>query len=116
MAPRSKYCPSLLFIRSPSNMQRPILRLGVSLAIALGIVWACGGGDKPTDQTSLGITANPRQINDQGQASQIEVTATAADGSLGTGTVTLKALAGALGNSAAEETLTLNSSGKASTS
>jgi hypothetical protein len=97
-------------------MQRPILRLGVSLAIALGVVWACGGGDNPPDPDSLLITANPRQINDQGQASQIEVTATSGDGSLGTGTVTLKALAGALGNSATEETLTLNSSGKASTS
>src|SRR5690242_16226920 len=84
--------PPLLFIRSQSNMQRPILRLGVSLAVALGIVWACGGGDKPTDPDSLLISANPRQINDQGQASTIEVTATTGDGSPGTGTVTLHAL------------------------
>lgn len=97
-------------------MQRPIVRLGVALAITLGIIAACGGEDKPPqDASSLLISANPRQINDQGQASQINITATSSDGSPGTGTVTLKALAGALGNSAAEETLTL-SNGKASTS
>ncbi|HVG62916.1 MAG TPA: Ig-like domain-containing protein [Hyalangium sp.] len=97
-------------------MQRPIVSLGVALAVTLGIIAACGGEDPPpTPEPSLFISANPRQINDQGQASQITVTATGADGAQGTGTVTLRALAGALGNSAAEETLTL-ANGKATTS
>jgi hypothetical protein len=96
-------------------MQRPILRLGVALAIALGIVAACGGEDPPPPpEASLFITPNPRQINDQGQASQLEVSATFGDGTAGTGAVTLKTSAGALGNGAAEETLTL-SNGRAST-
>ena len=97
-------------------MQRPIWRLGAALAIAVGIVAACGGGDKPPEsEPELLITATPRQINSQGQASQLDITAMNADGTAGAGTVTLKASAGALGNSAAEETVTL-ANGKASTS
>jgi hypothetical protein len=97
-------------------MQRPIWRLGAALAVALGIVAACGGGEKPPpDEPELLITATPRQLNDQGQASQIDITATNADGTAGSGTVTLKAVAGALGNSTAEEAVTL-SNGKGTTS
>jgi hypothetical protein len=81
----------------------------------MGIVAACGGGETPTDETELFITATPRQINDQGQLAQIDVTATGADGLPGTGTVTLKAGAGTFVSGATEETLTL-ASGKASTS
>ncbi len=58
-------------------MQRPIWRLGAALAIAVGIVAACGGGDKPDPtEPELFITANPRQINDRGQASQLTISAT----------------------------------------
>ena len=94
-------------------MQRPIWRLGAALAIALGIVAACGGGDKPpAAEAELLLTATPRQINDQGQASQIDITATTAEGTAGSGTVTLTAVAGALGNSTSSETVTLTN-GKA---
>ncbi len=97
-------------------MQRPIWRLGAALAVALGIVAACGGGDKPPPpEPELLISANPRQINASGQASQLEISGTNADGTAGTGDVTLKAVAGALGNSTAQETVTL-ANGKATTS
>lgn len=96
-------------------MHRPILRVGLALAIALGVVAACGG-ETPDPQTpEFLISANPRQINDQGQISQIDVTAKNADGTAGTGTVVLKAAAGEFPSGATEETLTL-ASGKASTS
>jgi len=98
-------------------MNRPIWRVGIALAIALGIVAACGGGEKPPSETpELFISATPRQINDQGQISQIDVTATNADGTKGTGTVTLKATAGTFSSGATEETLTLDSAGKAQAS
>ncbi|WP_224249017.1 Ig-like domain-containing protein [Hyalangium gracile] len=96
-------------------MQRPIWRLGAALAVALGIIAACGGGEPTEDEPELLLSAAPRQIGNQGQASTITITATNGDGSNGTGTVTLKAAAGALGNSAAEETVTL-ANGKATTS
>jgi hypothetical protein len=96
-------------------MQRPIWRLSAALAVALGIVAACGGEKPPADEPELLLSATPRQINDTGAASQITITATNADTSAGSGTVTLKATAGALGNSAAEETVTLTN-GKATTS
>lgn len=97
-------------------MHRPIWRVGIALAIALGIVAACGGGDKPPAETpEFFINPNPRQINDQGQISQIDVTTSNADGTPGTGTVVLKASAGVFTSGSAEETLTL-AAGKASTS
>ena len=97
-------------------MQRPIWRLCVALAVAVGIIAACnGGGETPDPEAELFLTATPRQINDQGQASQLAITATNEDGTKGTGTVTLKVAAGALGNSAAEETVTL-ADGKAAAS
>jgi hypothetical protein len=97
-------------------MQRPIWRLCAALALAVGIAAACGGEtEPPPTEAELFITANPRQINDRGGASQLAITATNADGTKGTGTVTLKVTAGALGNSAAEETVTL-ADGKAAAS
>ncbi|WP_224364295.1 Ig-like domain-containing protein [Hyalangium versicolor] len=97
-------------------MQRPIWRLGAALAVALGIVAACGGGDKPTEEEpELLLSATPRQINDRGQAAQLTITATNADGSAGTGDVTVVTPAGALGNSDTEEKLNL-ANGKATTS
>jgi hypothetical protein len=97
-------------------MQRPIWRVSVAVAVAVGIIAACGGGtETPNTQDELLITANPRQINDRGQATQLEITATNADGTKGTGTVTLKAAAGGLGNSTTQETVTL-ADGKASSS
>jgi hypothetical protein len=97
-------------------MHRPIWRLGLALAFALGIVAACDP-EKPTDpDPELFLTATPRQINDQGQISEIGVTATNADGTKGTGTVTLKAAAGTFSSGGTEETVTLDSAGKASAS
>src|SRR5690349_19940245 len=73
-------------IRSSKIMQRPIWRLGAALVVALGIVAACGGGDKPPPaEPELLLSANPRQINSSGQASQIEISGTNADGTAGTG-------------------------------
>lgn len=98
-------------------MQRPIWRLGAALLVALGIAAACGGGDddpKP-GEPFLSITATPRNITDKGDVSTITISATAADGSKGTGDVTLKAAAGALGNGLSEEKLTL-ANGQATTS
>jgi hypothetical protein len=97
-------------------MQRPIWRLGAALAVALGIVAACGGGEKPDpEEPELLITATPRQINDQGQISQIDVTARNADGTAGTGSVVLKASAGTFSSGGTEETVTLaNGKGSAS--
>ncbi|MDY7231939.1 Ig-like domain-containing protein [Hyalangium rubrum] len=96
-------------------MQRPIWRVCAALAMAIGAVVACNGGDPVDTEDELFITATPRQINNQGEASLIEITATKADGLKGTGKVTLKALAGALGNGSLEEQLDLVE-GKASTS
>ena len=89
-------------------MHRPILRVGIALAIALGIVAACGGGDKPTPtDPELLISPNPRQINNRGQASLISITATNADGTAGTGSVSLLATAGKFAGGSSMETLTL---------
>ncbi|HLL02391.1 MAG TPA: Ig-like domain-containing protein [Myxococcaceae bacterium] len=100
-------------------MQRPIWRVSVALAVAMSaVILACpgGGGGDGGGEDDLLITATPRQINDQGMTSVIDVTATTADGTAGTGSVVLKAVAGQLGNGTAEETLTLGAGGKATTS
>ena len=99
-------------------MQRPIWRVSVALAVAMSaVIMACpgGGGGGGGDEDDLFITATPRTINNQGLSSQIEVTATKADGTAGTGNVVLKAAAGQFTNGTAEETLTLGAGGKAST-
>jgi hypothetical protein len=97
-------------------MQRPIWRVSVALAVAMSaVIMACpgGGGGGGGGEDDLFITASPRTINDQGLTSQIEVTATKADGTAGTGSVVLQAVAGRFANGTATETLTLGANGKA---
>jgi hypothetical protein len=98
-------------------MQRPIWRVSVALAVAMSVfIMACpGGGGPEEEEDDLFISAAPRQINDRGQASQLEIIATNGDGTKGTGTVTLVAAAGALGTGTAQETVTL-ADGKATAS
>lgn len=99
-------------------MQRPIWRAAVALAAVMSAaIVACpgGGGEGPMGEDELFITANPRQINNGGQTSQITVTATKGDGTEGTGTVSLTVPVGALGGGSSSETLTL-AGGRATTS
>ncbi len=96
-------------------MQRPIWRVCAALSLAVGVIIACNSGGGTTEgEDSLLLSASPRQINDQGMTSQLNVTATKADGTPGEGTVALTAAAGALGSGTTDETLTLVD-GKAST-
>ena len=69
-------------------MQRPIWRLGAALAVALGIVAACGGETAAQGgNLSFSLTATPRQINDRGRPLEpSRSTATNADGTAGAGT------------------------------
>lgn len=85
-----------------------LLKFAGALALVLGIT-ACPGPDKPQEgEPWLSVSATPRTIDDQGQASTIRVSATDAKGEDGTGSVQLTATAGTFDNGQKTIELTLS--------
>lgn len=79
-----------------------------ALALVLSLT-ACPGEAPVEGEPYLAISASTRNIDDLGQTTTLRVTATDAEGNAGTGSVTLTAPAGILGNDPKTTTVTLES-------
>lgn len=85
----------------------------VLAAMGLGLL-ACACGSTATENPTLALTLGHDQLGNQGQTTDVRVTAVSADAQPGTGSVVITSTAGQLGSGGTSVTLTL-SGGMAST-
>ena len=88
-------------------------RMGTTALLA-GLM-GCAADEEKKDLEFLSINSTSSFINDEGQSTQLRVSATDAEGKPGTGSVTLTTPAGFLGGADKSTVLTLDANGMAST-